>query len=153
MSKLIDFLARPEIEGIRTKAYLCQAGKPTIGIGCTFYEDGKPVRLGDVITKERAFQLAEMIAPQFSATVKKLVKSKLTENQFIVLCSFAFQEGNAAFASSTLLKKVNANPNDPTIRDEFMKWVYAKNPKTGKKEKSAGIIKRRTIEADLYFTV
>lgn len=153
MSKLVEFLARPEIEGIRTKAYLCQAGVPTIGIGCTFYEDGTPVRLGDVITRERAFKLAEMIAPQFSAAVKKNVKVPLTENQFIVLSSFSFQNGNAAFASSTLLKKVNANPNDPSIRAELMKWVYAKNPKTGVKEKSAGIITRRTIESNLYFTV
>ena len=43
--------------------------------------------------------------------------------QFEALVSFTYNVGTAAFHSSTLLKKVQANPNDPTIRDEFMKWV------------------------------
>jgi len=44
-----------------------------------------------------------------------------------------------------LLKKVNANPNDATIRDEFMKW------NRGGGKVLPGLIKRRTEEADLYF--
>lgn len=43
--------------------------------------------------------------------------------QFEALVSFTYNVGTAAFHTSTLLKKVQANPNDPTIRDEFMKWV------------------------------
>ena len=48
--------------------------------------------------------------------------------------------------NSTLLKKVNANPTDPTIKDEFLKWTKA----GGKVLK--GLVTRRTAEADLYFT-
>jgi lysozyme len=47
--------------------------------------------------------------------------------------------------NSTLLKKVNANPSDETIRAEFMKW-----DKAGGK-KLAGLTRRRKAEADLYF--
>jgi hypothetical protein len=43
--------------------------------------------------------------------------------QFEALVSFTYNVGTSAFHTSTLLKKVKANPNDPTIRDEFMKWV------------------------------
>jgi lysozyme len=48
--------------------------------------------------------------------------------------------------NSTLLKKVNANPNDKTIFAEFCKWN-----KVGKKE-IAGLTKRRNKEAVNYFT-
>ena len=48
---------------------------------------------------------------------------------------------------STLLKKVNANPNDPTIRYEFMKWIS----KGTIFEK--GLRKRRKEEADMYFGI
>jgi lysozyme len=45
-----------------------------------------------------------------------------------------------------LLKKVNRNPNDPTIRAEFNKWTKA----GGKTLR--GLVTRRNAEADLYFT-
>jgi lysozyme len=55
--------------------------------------------------------------------------------------------GNGNLKSSTLLKKVNINPNDPTIKDEFMKWV-----KAGGKT-LPGLVRRRTAESQLYFKV
>jgi lysozyme len=48
--------------------------------------------------------------------------------------------------SSTLLKKVNINPNDPTIAAEFLKW----NKAGGKIV--AGLTRRRQAESDLYFS-
>jgi lysozyme len=45
-----------------------------------------------------------------------------------------------------LLKKVNANPADKTIRDEFMKWN-----KGGGKVLN-GLTRRREAEANLYFS-
>jgi lysozyme len=53
--------------------------------------------------------------------------------------------GPANLKSSTLLKKVNANPNDSTIRNEFMKWTKAGG------RTLAGLVRRRQSEADLYF--
>jgi lysozyme len=41
------------------------------------------------------------------------------------LVSFAYNVGTGAFISSTLLKKVNSNPNDPSIKTEFLKWNKA----------------------------
>lgn len=43
-------------ESCRLKAYLDSKKIPTIGWGNTFYENGTPVKLGDVITQERAWQ-------------------------------------------------------------------------------------------------
>ena len=132
-------------EGLRLTAYKCSANKDTIGYGNTFYEDGSPVKVGDKITQDRANSLFELISNSFSSKVTPLVKSKINENQFGALVSFAYNVGVGNLQKSTLLKKVNANPSDSSIRNEFMKWDKA----AGKQ--LAGLTKRRKAEADLYF--
>lgn len=49
-----------------------QGDRPTIGHGSTFYEDGRPVRLGDTITPRRAETLARNL---LSADEKRLAAS------------------------------------------------------------------------------
>jgi lysozyme len=133
-------------EGCKLVAYKCSAAKDTIGYGNTFYENGTPVKPGDKITQERANELFEIIAKEFADKVAPLVKSAVTPNQFAALTSFAYNAGIGNLKSSTLLKKVNANPNDPTIDLEFKKW-----DKGGGKV-LAGLTKRRASESKLYFT-
>jgi lysozyme len=133
-------------EGLKLTAYLCPAKVWTIGYGNTFYEDGTKVKQGDVITKERADQLFINITnKKFAEPLLKLIKVKLNENQFSALVCFAYNVGTGALAKSTLLRKVNANPNDLTIRNEFLKWN-----KAGGKVLN-GLTKRRESEANLYF--
>lgn len=136
-----------EFEGLKLDAYLCPANVPTIGWGNTRYEDGTPVKMGESISRERADELFKNIAENFSLGVKKLVSTELSENQFSSLVCFAYNVGLANLGRSTLLKKVNANPNDPSIREEFLRWN-----KAGGKE-LAGLTRRRKAEADLYFSV
>ena len=133
-------------EGCKLIAYKCSAAKDTIGYGNTFYENGTSVKPGDKITQERANELFEIIAKEFADKVAPLVKSAVTPNQFAALTSFAYNAGIGNLKSSTLLKKVNANPNDPTIDLEFAKWVRANN------KVLAGLEKRRAAESKLYFT-
>jgi lysozyme len=133
-------------EGLKLTAYLCPAKVWTIGYGNTFYEDGTKVKQGDKITKERADQLFINITNKnFAEPLLKLIKVKLNENQFSALVCFAYNVGTGALAKSTLLKKVNINPNDLTIRNEFLKWN-----KAGGKVLN-GLTKRRESEANLYF--
>jgi len=134
-------------EGLRLDAYLCSAGKPTVGFGSTFFEDGTPVKLGDKITKERADSLFEKISDSFAAKVKNCIQKDINENQFAALVSFAYNVGIGNLKSSTLLKKVNANPNDPTIMQEFKKWNRASG------NVLAGLTRRREAEANLYFKI
>lgn len=134
-------------------AYKDAIGIPTIGYGMTFYPNGKRVRLGDQISKEQADQMFDYVLAKFAREVQSLVKQPLNDNQFSALVSFAYNVGTdididtipEGLGDSTLLKKVNTNPNDPTIRNEFMKWV-----KAGGKTLN-GLIRRRKAEADLYF--
>jgi len=132
-------------EGLRLSAYKCSANKETIGFGNTFYEDGSPVKMGDTITKERADSLFELIANSFAERVRREVKTILTDNQFSALVSLAYNIGIGNLQKSTLLRKVNFNPNDPSIRAEFMRW----NRAGGKV--LAGLTRRREAEAKLYF--
>lgn len=133
-------------EGLRLTAYKCSAKRDTIGYGNTFYEDGSPVKPGDKITMERADKLFNIIVDAFATKVDKAVKSDVNPNQFAAIVSFAYNAGVGNLQSSTLLKKVNANPNDPTIKDEFMKWTRAGG------KVLTGLVRRRTAESTLYFT-
>ena len=73
-------------------------------------------------------------------------RDDISQSQFDALVSFAYNLGPNSLKSSTLLKKVNANPSDPTIKDEFLKWTKA----GGKVLK--GLVLRREAEAALYFS-
>lgn len=139
----MEFLS--SVEGIELKAYQDGGGVWTIGIGNTYYEDGKPVKKGDKVTLERAMKLGETIALDFSAHVKKCLKREVNECQFIALVSFSYNAGKGAFSTSTLLKKININPNDPAIKNEFMKWVYDNGKKCN------GLVNRRRKEVNQYF--
>ena len=132
-------------EGLKLTSYQCSAMRWTIGFGNTFYEDGSPVKMGDTITRERADSLFELIANSFAERVRKEVKTILTDNQFSALVSLAYNIGIGNLQKSTLLRKVNFNPNDPSIRAEFMRW----NRAGGKV--LAGLTRRREAEAKLYF--
>jgi lysozyme len=134
-------------EGLRLKPYLCSAKIPTIGYGNTYYPDGKRVTLLDKdITKQQAFDMFKEVANRFAKRVDTLVTSNLNQNQFNALVSFAYNVGTGNFSSSTLLKKVNKNPDDLTIKDEFLRWN-----KAGGKVLN-GLTNRRNEEAILYFS-
>ena len=132
-------------EGLKLRAYICPSGLPTIGYGATFYINGSRVQIGDVITIDHADKLLHFQVKLFADEVRRTVKSNINENQLGALVSFCFNVGGAAFAKSTLARKVNANPYDPTIRNEFMRWTR------GGGKVLPGLVKRREEEANLYY--
>lgn len=146
-----------EFESCRLRAYRCPAGVWTIGWGNTTYENGQPVKEGDVITQARADSLFLFILARFEDQARRAITSAVNENQFSAFVSALYNIGPGSSQKSglirlrdgrpsTLLRKINANPNDPTIRDEFMKWV---SPGTSF---TRGLTRRRTAEANLYFS-
>jgi lysozyme len=112
-----------------------------------YYLNGKKRHgfLDKPITELEAFEMFKTIADKFADKVSKLVTTPVDQNQFNALVSLAYNIGPANFQKSTLLKKVNFNHNDPSIRAEFLKW----NKAGGQVLK--GLTIRRTAEADLYF--
>ena len=136
-----------KFEGLSLKPYLDSIKVPTIGYGNTYYTDGKRVTLLDKeITKEVAFDMFKEVANRFGKRVDELVTSNINQNQYNALVSFAYNVGTGNFALSTLLKKVNKNPNDLTIKDEFLRWN-----KAGGKVIN-GLTNRRNEEANIYFS-
>ena len=132
-------------EGCKLTAYQCPAKVWTIGWGNTFYPDKTPVKQGDVITQEQANALFETVRNNFALGVKKCLTKDVNENQFSALVCFAYNVGIGSLQKSTLLKKININPNDETIAGEFGKWT-----KAGGKV-LLGLVRRRKAESDLYF--
>lgn len=134
-------------EGFRANPYKCPAGVPTIGYGATYYPDGKRVKMTDSpITEKQASEMLKTMVIPYEKAVDTYCVDSINQNQFDALVSFAYNVGTNALKNSTLLKKLNINANDPTIKDEFMKWTKA----GGKTLK--GLVTRRTEESTLYFS-
>lgn len=134
-------------EGFEPKPYICPAGVPTIGYGATYYpNNNKSVKLTDKpINESYATILLEDMLDRYERGVSRYVTSNINENQFSALVSFAYNCGLGALKSSTLLKRVNANPNDENISYQFSRW----NKGGGRVLK--GLTKRRIDEDKLYF--
>lgn len=128
-----------KFEGCKLTAYKCPAGIWTIGYGHT-----RNVHKGEVITQQQADELLKQDLNIYEIGVEAL-KLNINQNQFDSLVSFAFNLGLGALQKSTLLKRIKVNPNDPKIKDEFLRWSYA----GGKQLK--GLLLRRQAECDLYF--
>tara|TARA_R110002095_G_scaffold193603_1_gene171894 strand:+ start:28085 stop:28531 length:447 start_codon:yes stop_codon:yes gene_type:complete len=134
-------------EGFMSEPYKCPAGVPTIGYGATYYPNGERVNMNDVsITKETAELYLMNMLGSYENAVNRYVQVTLTQNQFDALVSFAYNLGNGSLQKSTLLKRVNADPCDSDITNQFNRWV-----KAGKKT-LRGLVKRRKEEAKLYFS-
>lgn len=134
----IDFIKGHE--GFRAKAYKCPADVWTIGYGHTLN-----VKSTDVINKSQGEYFLRQDVEHAEREINKH-NLKLNQNQFDALVSFVFNLGVGNFAKSTLLRKAKVNTNDPSIRNEFGRWVYAGG------KVLPGLVKRRNEEADLYFT-
>ena len=129
-----------EFEGLRLKAYKCPGGVWTIGYGHT-----AGVKPGMVITETQAeeYLMADLIA--FEKYLNDL-RLAINQNQFNALISFIYNVGTGNFSSSTMLRKVKANPLDNSIMDEFLRWVYSKG------RVLPGLQRRRLAEMKLYFS-
>lgn len=135
-------------EGLYLETYLCPAKVATIGYGTTVYPNGESVKLGDKITKEEAevylqYEIKK-IEKQFD--IEQYYNLKLNIDQYDACISFIYNLGIGNFSKSTLLKKIKVNPNDPTIEQEFMKWINANG------KPLEGLRRRRHSEWILYST-
>jgi GH24 family phage-related lysozyme (muramidase) len=142
MNKAVEFIKKEE--GCRLKAYQDSVGIWTIGYG-TILTNDRAVKQDDAITQEEADQFLQSNLNDKWNAIKPMIKKPLNENQQAAILSLVYNIGVGAFSTSTVLKKININQFDATIRDAFMMWV-----KAGGKTLQ-GLINRRTREADLYF--
>lgn len=126
-------------EGSKLKAYRCPANVLTIGYGHT----GKDVFEGLIIDQKKADELLIKDLEKFEKQINSLSLS-VNQNKFDALISFTYNLGFGSLQKSTLLKKIKENPNDVTIKDEFMKWTRAGG------KVLQGLVNRRKSEYELY---
>lgn len=126
-----------QFEGLRLEAYLCPAGIWTIGYGHT-----SGVSPNSFITIQEADEYLHRDVAAIEMQLNKLNLS-LRQCQWDAIVSFVFNVGIGNFKASTLLAKIRINPDDNSIIDEFLRWVYA----NGKVMR--GLQKRRLTEMKL----
>lgn len=137
---MIDVSLIEKFEGFSSEPYICPAGKPTIGFGSTFYEDGTPVKMTDKpITKERARELVRW----YCETQIKYPRDDLSNDQKAAVCSLIFNIGQGAFDRSKCKKAIIAG--DWAEAHRQWDWITA-NGKV-----LPGLVIRRQKEKKLFF--
>ena len=125
-------------ESFSGTAYICPAGKKTIGYGHT----GQHVNDG-VITEKRACEILDEDCNNAEDAVNHYVKVPLSQNQFDALVSLVFNIGAGAFKQSTLLRMLN-DKYYIAAAEQFRRWVYSD------KKKLDGLVTRRKAEEILF---
>jgi len=140
----IDLIKK--FEGFRSEAYQDSVGIWTVGYGSTMWPDGKKVQPGQRMTIQEAEAVMTWeLTRKGKEILSGLPTTIINQNQYDALVSFAYNLGVGALLKSTLFKKLKVNPNDPSIRTEFMRWVNAGG------KRLTGLVRRREAETNLYF--
>lgn len=119
-------------------AYLCPAGVPTIGWGCT-----EGVKLGMRWTEAEAEDGLKREIAKFEAGVQRLVTVDLNQNEFDALVSLTYNIGLAGFQRSTVLRKLNAGDRSGAAK-AFGLW------RSGGGRVLPGLVSRRARESSLF---
>ena len=117
------------------------AGYPTIGFG-------HKIVAGEVfgsIGSMEATALLEKDCAWAVTIINTAVSVMLEQHQFDALCSFTYNVGAHAFATSTLLKLLNEEKYGEAS-NEFLKWCHAGG------KKSEGLLRRRRNEREYFLT-
>lgn len=138
----LAFIAREEGEILHV--YVDQVGVQTIGVGHALRK-GESFPNG--ITHEQAMSILAADVILAENAINANVKVPLTQNAFDACVSLTFNIGTGAFASSTVLKKLNAN-DFVAAADAFLMWD--KGIVNGVKQALPGLTARRTRERTLF---
>ncbi|MFY8105619.1 MAG: lysozyme [Elstera sp.] len=104
-------------EGSKNRAYRDSVGVLTIGIG----HAGPDVYEGLIWTDDQIKSALAKDISRFEKAINDGVKVGLKQHQYDALVSFAFNVGEGAFKTSTLLKKINAGDFEGAAL-QFNRW-------------------------------
>lgn len=138
---LVDLCCR--FEGFSSRPYLCPAGIPTIGIGSTYYENGRKVTLQDPpISKARAIEILKhtLVRVYIPQTLKYC--PGLEGTRLVAIADFCYNLGGGCLKNSTLRKRINADDMEGAAI-ELRRWVR------GGGRVLKGLVLRRNAEINL----
>jgi lysozyme len=134
------------LEGCELIAYEDVTGY-AIGYGSHKHLDGRSVKKGDTITKEDAIKLLKQrVENEFFPHAKRiLTNSGINSYQAGAVTSLIYNCGTGKITSkSSVIKAINANPEDPKIKDLFAEWRLSGG------KVCEGLCKRRAREYEFY---
>jgi lysozyme len=137
----VAFIVKEE-GGCVLHEYLDIAGIPTIYVGHKILPGEKFNN-----TMEEGMAIFAKQLAYFERSVEYFVKVPLNDDQFTALVDFAYNEGEGAFAGSTLLKKLNAG-DYAGASDQFKEWNLVHI--NGVLTHSQGLADRRAREDALF---
>lgn len=123
-----------QFEGCKLAAYQDQGGRWTCGFGHT-----SGVTAETTCTPQQAEEWLMQDIQTAASNVNRLVTIPLTQSEFDSLCDFCYNVGGGNFASSTMLKLLNAG-DTAGAADQFERW-----DKVGG-QVVAGLLRRRIAE-------
>lgn len=136
----LQFIAK--WEGTVLHTYTDAGGRATIGVGHLLtagesYPDG--------ITEQQALDLLAQDVHTAEDAVNAGVKVTVSQNMFDAMVSLTFNIGTGGFASSTVLRDLNAG-NVPAAAKAFEMWDKVNG------QPNAGLLNRRKAEESLFLT-
>ena len=129
-------------EKFEPKAYLCPAGKWTIGYGHVIRQSEPQLRT-KTLTRGEAEQLLRADCHTAEIYLSAVLPDWVRPHHFDALVSFCFNCGIKAFDGSTLRVKLKAGDR-LAAQAEFGKWVFAKG------RRLRGLGGRRACEALMF---
>lgn len=128
-------------ESFSPVAYICPAGKRTIGYGHVI----RPGETFGRIDEDRALELLAHDCG-IAETFINATTPNLNQNEFDALVSFVFNVGVGAYDTSTLKKLLKAGGKGAAA-DEFLKWDHVHG------EVLAGLTRRREAERAMFLGI
>jgi len=130
-----------KFEGLELNSYQDQVGVWTIGYGHT----GPTIAEGQTITQDQAALLLQSDVARAVHFVNNAVTAAINQNHFDALVDFAFNLGNGALLTSTLLRDLNAG-DFASAASQFPLWDHAGGAVV------EGLLVRRQAEQTLFLT-
>lgn len=148
---VLDKLLRRK-EGEKLYPYLCDAGVPTIGVGATYYPDGRRVQMSDPpITKERMDEMLSIEIDRSVDLVLGMTNHTVTTAQLVALVMLGYNIGFPALRKSTVIRRHNEG-DYVAAANAFKLWDKIRDPRTGQLKQSPALFARRVYEAALYLS-
>jgi lysozyme len=132
-------------EAFRPREYLDAVGMPTIGYGHLILPSERELYQHAVLTEHEGTMLLLNDLNLYCDTVHKVVKCNLPMKCFDALVSLCFNIGIEAFATSTLVRMLNAD-EFASASHEFQLWCKGGVPL----ETIPGLVRRREAERRLF---
>ena len=142
-----------EFEGLKLSAYLDSVGVPTIGYGCTFYPNGRKVKMGDKLSgnAEAENLLTNVIQVSFLPKLSKIPTwNQMNQHQQSAVLSFAYNLGAGFFGASNFNSITRLLSNPATWRNkQEVERVFGLYVRAGG-QTLPGLVRRRKAEAELF---